>query len=77
MEWDYLYSLGLIGILMLALQLAIYAWARWWDRTWRGLTTPVSIGRVFLEWIVYMVLFLLCSLALRALWQLSCAQCGK
>jgi len=75
-EWEYLRILGVIGVLTLILQVGMAFGENWMHRAWRGVHTPTSLGQVFAEWAVFMVLFFLLVLGLQRALLLACSVCN-
>ncbi len=75
MDTDYFGTFVVVGLMTFAIQLSVFAWTRWFDKTWRGLTPPVSMRQLCVEWIVYMVLFLIFSVGLIQVLQCACSVC--
>lgn len=75
MDWDYLKLFGAVGIITLVILLRAFIWDNWFDTTWQGLRAPVTVKEIFIEWAVYMLVFIFVSLLLREILYLACSVC--
>jgi hypothetical protein len=75
MDWDYFRILGIVGLLALGVQLLVFVWENWFNTTWQGLMAPVTLKQVLTEWATYMLIFIVVSMLLRGVFQLTCSFC--
>lgn len=75
MDWDYFRTVGIVGLLALVIQLLVFVWENWFNTTWRGLRAPVTLRQVLTEWAIYMLIFIVVSMLLRGVFQLTCSFC--
>ncbi|MFI5247144.1 MAG: hypothetical protein ACHQWV_01145 [Nitrospirales bacterium] len=75
MEWDYVKTLGIVGLLALVIQLLVFVWENWLDTRGQGLVVPVTLRQVLIEWATYMLLFIVVSMILAEMLHLTCSIC--
>jgi hypothetical protein len=75
MEWYHLKLFGTVGIITLAILLGAFVWENWFDTTWHGLRAPVTFTQIFIEWIVFMLIFAFLSLLLHEILYRACSVC--
>lgn len=75
MEWEYLKLLGVVGFITFAILLSAFIWDRWFDIAWKGLNVPVTFKEAFMEWAIYVLVFVLLSLFLQIALRYACSVC--
>jgi hypothetical protein len=53
MEWNYFETIGIVGFLVLVIQLLVFRWESRSNSAWRGVRVPVTLRQVLWEWATY------------------------
>ena len=75
MDWGYVKTFGMVGLLALVIQLGVFVWERWFNTAWRGLMVPVTLRQILIEWVTYMLIFIVVSIFLQGVFRLICSFC--
>lgn len=74
-EWNFLKIVAIFSGILLVLQLGMATWEKRTGREYEPLWKTATYSQAVLEWGVYMLLFLLCSLVLQVTVSLACRSC--
>lgn len=69
---DFWTLLGLIATLTFIVLVGIYVSEQWHNPTWGDLRKPMSLGEVFREWLIFVMLFGGLSAVLHGALRLAC-----
>jgi hypothetical protein len=75
MEWNYFETIGIVGFLVLVIQLLVFRWESRSNSAWRGVRVPVTLRQVLLEWATYMLIIIVVSMLLQGPLHLTCSFC--
>lgn len=75
MDSDFALMMVVVSLVMLATQCVVFVWDNRVDKSWHGLTKPITLMEVFRDWFLYVVTLTVLSLLLRGVFCLACSYC--